>query len=360
MNDQYYMKLALDLAKSTLGQTTPNPVVGAVIVKNNQVVGMGAHLKAGESHAEVHALQMAKENAIGATMYVTLEPCSHFGRTPPCSDLVIKSGIKRVVVATTDPNPKVAGMGIDRMRAAGLIVEVGLFKDEADQLNQIFFHFIQTGLPFVTLKSATSLDGKIATREGKSKWITGKDARDDVHYFRHTHDAILVGVNTVLKDNPSLTTRQTGGGKSPVRIILDTNLRTPLDSKIIEELQAETWIVTGSNVDEKRLVPYKTKGVHILKMVTPSIEIKSMLKRIAEMGISSIFVEGGAEIHGSFLKERAFQQVITYIAPKLIGGRLAPTSFGGEGIAEIDDAIQLEIKEIKVIGKDIRLTAIPL
>lgn len=360
MNDQYYMKLALDLARSTIGQTTPNPVVGAVIVKNNQIVGLGAHLKAGEPHAEVHAIQMAKENTKGATLYVTLEPCSHYGRTPPCSNLVIQSGIERVVIATTDPNPSVSGKGIERMKKAGLQVEVGLLKEEADQLNQVFYHFIQTGLPYVTLKTATSLDGKIATKEGKSKWITSEEAREDVHYFRHTHDAILVGVNTVLTDNPSLTTRQIGGGKNPIRIILDTHLRTPFDSNIVKDLQAETWIVTGSNVEEDKVTYFENSGVTILKMNSPTIVIKDMLKKIASMGISSIFVEGGAEIHGSFLKEKAFQQVITYIAPKLIGGRMAPSSFGGEGITEMEDALDLEISEIKKIGNDIRITAIPI
>lgn len=360
MNDQYYMKLALDLARSTKGQTTPNPVVGAVIVKNNQIVGLGAHLKAGEPHAEIHAIQMAKENTKGATLYVTLEPCSHYGRTPPCSNLVIQSGIERVVIATTDPNPSVSGKGIERMKKAGLQVEVGLLKEEADQLNQVFYHFIQTGLPYVTLKTATSLDGKIATKEGKSKWITSEEAREDVHYFRHTHDAILVGVNTVLTDNPSLTTRQIGGGKNPIRIILDTHLRTPFDSNIVKDLQAETWIVTGSNVDEGKVTFFENSGVTILKMNSPTIVIKDMLKKIASMGISSIFVEGGAEIHGSFLKEKAFQQVITYIAPKLIGGRMAPSSFGGEGITEMEDALDLEISEIKKIGNDIRITAIPI
>ncbi|KYC92494.1 bifunctional diaminohydroxyphosphoribosylaminopyrimidine deaminase/5-amino-6-(5-phosphoribosylamino)uracil reductase RibD [Heyndrickxia sporothermodurans] len=360
MNDQYYMQLAIDIAKSTKGQTTPNPAVGAVIVKNNQVVGIGAHVKAGDSHAEVHAIQMAKGRTKDATMYVTLEPCSHFGKTPPCSKLLIESGIKRVVIATKDPNPKVAGEGIETMKAAGINVEVGLLEKEATQLNQVFFHFIRTGLPFVTLKSATSLDGKTATKTGRSKWITSQEAREDVHYFRHIHDAILVGVNTIIKDNPSLTTRLNGGGKNPVRIILDTHLRTPIDAKVMEQQDEETWIVTSMHVDEKRKVTYQNKGVQIINMQTPTIEIKPMLKLLAEKGICSIFVEGGAEVHGSFLKERAFQQMITYIAPKLIGGKTAPTSFGGEGIKEIEDAMNVDITDVKMIGKDIRITATPM
>ncbi|MFB7304029.1 bifunctional diaminohydroxyphosphoribosylaminopyrimidine deaminase/5-amino-6-(5-phosphoribosylamino)uracil reductase RibD [Heyndrickxia sporothermodurans] len=360
MNDQYYMQLAIDIAKSTKGQTTPNPAVGAVIVKNNQVVGIGAHVKAGDSHAEVHAIQMAKEKTKDATMYVTLEPCSHFGKTPPCSKLLIESGIKRVVIATKDPNPKVAGKGIETMKSAGINVEVGLLEKEAIQLNQVFFHFIRTGLPFVTLKSATSLDGKTATKTGRSKWITSQEAREDVHYFRHIHDAILVGVNTIIKDNPSLTTRLDGGGKNPIRIILDTHLRTPIDAKVMEQQDAETWIVTSMHVDEKRKVTYQNKGVQIINMQTPTIEIKPMLKLLAEKGICSIFVEGGAEVHGSFLKERAFQQMITYIAPKLIGGKSAPTSISGEGITEIEDAMKVDITDVKMIGKDIRITATPM
>lgn len=355
MNDHYYMKHALNLAMSTNGQTTPNPAVGAVIVKNNQIVGMGAHLKAGEPHAEVHAIRMAGDHAKGATMYVTLEPCCHFGKTPPCADLVIKSGVKRVVIAMADPNPKISGKGIERLQDAGLQVEVGVLNEDASQINQVFTHFIQTGLPFVTLKSAISLDGKIATKEGKSKWITSSEAREDVHYFRHTHDAILVGVNTIIKDNPSLTTRQAGGGKSPVRFILDTNLRTPIDSKIVSDGLVETWIVTGSNVKKEKMDLYKNRNVHFLQMDSPKIEIKTLLKEMATMGITSLFVEGGAEVLGSFLKERAFQQVITYIAPKLIGGRTAPTSFGGEGISEIHEALDLEIDEVKKIGSDIRI-----
>jgi diaminohydroxyphosphoribosylaminopyrimidine deaminase/5-amino-6-(5-phosphoribosylamino)uracil reductase len=230
MNDIYYMNLALNLAKGTLGQTSPNPVVGAVLVKENQIVGMGAHLKAGEAHAEVHAIQMAGIKAKGATLYVTLEPCSHFGKTPPCSDLVIRTGIKKVFVATTDPNPQVAGTGIERIRKAGIEVHLGLLQEEARELNKVFFYNIRTGLPFVTLKSAISLDGKTATVTGESKWITGEEARNDVHQYRHQHDAILVGVNTLIKDNPTLTTRLASGGKNPVRIILDTHLRTPKDA----------------------------------------------------------------------------------------------------------------------------------
>lgn len=260
MQDEDYMRLALDLAKSTQGQTSPNPVVGAVIVKNHQIIGMGAHLKAGEPHAEVHAIGMAGEKAKGATLYVTLEPCSHFGKTPPCSNLVIATGIKKVFVATTDPNPQVAGTGIERMRQAGIEVEIGLLQEEAREVNKLFFYNIRTGLPYVTLKSAVSLDGKTATITGESKWITGEEARADVHQLCHEHDAILVGVNTVLIDDPSLTARIKNGAKNPIRVILDTHLRTPLNAKVINDKAAPTWIVTGSDISDEQQRMFEQAG----------------------------------------------------------------------------------------------------
>lgn len=360
LRDADYMNLAIQLARGALGQTSPNPVVGAVLVKNNQIVGMGAHLKAGGPHAEVHAIQMAGDKAKGATLYVTLEPCSHFGKTPPCSDLVIKTGIKKVFVATTDPNPRVAGTGIERMKRAGIEVEIGLLQLEALQLNEVFFYNIQTGLPYVTLKTAASLDGKTATVIGESKWITGEEARNDVHQFRHQYDAILVGVNTVIRDNPSLTTRLPSGGKNPIRIILDTQLRTPLDAQVLTDQQAPTWLITGCEVNPERVEAFKEVGMEIIKMANPKISIKELLKILGVRGITSLFVEGGAEVHGSFLKERAFQQLITYIAPKLIGGKMAPAAFGGEGIEKINDAVALKIKDVDKIGNDIRVIAEPI
>ncbi|PLR95084.1 bifunctional diaminohydroxyphosphoribosylaminopyrimidine deaminase/5-amino-6-(5-phosphoribosylamino)uracil reductase RibD [Bacillus sp. T33-2] len=357
MNDQDYMKLALQLAKGTAGQTSPNPVVGAVLVKNHQIVGMGAHLKAGDPHAEVHAVRMAAENAEGATLYVTLEPCSHYGRTPPCADLVINSGIKRVVIATADPNPEVAGKGLEKLERAGLAVEVGLLGQEAAELNRVFFHYIKTGLPYVTLKSAVTLDGKTATATGDSKWITSEPAREDVHQFRHRHDAILVGVNTIIKDNPSLTTRLGGGGKNPVRVILDSRLRTPLDSHFVTDGQAPVWIMTGNIIDPRLKKAFIDKGVVIIKLDSEEVEVPAVLAQLGQRGITSLYVEGGAEVHGSFLKNNAFDQVVTYIAPKLLGGREAPGSFGGEGISRMSDAVGLEIVDVTKLGGDIRVIA---
>lgn len=353
------MKMAIALAKETLGQTTPNPVVGAVVVKNGRILGIGAHLKAGEPHAEVHAIQMAGENAQGATIYVTLEPCSHFGKTPPCADLIIKSGIKRVVVASVDPNPKVAGQGIKKLQDAGIEVEVGLLKEKADELNEVFFHYIQSKTPYVTLKSAISLDGKIATVTGESKWITGEEARLDVHRYRHQHDAILVGINTVLKDDPSLTTRLSGDGKNPIRVILDTHLRTPLTSKVVTDNLAETWIVVGNNVDANKQAEFTKRSIKVIQLQQEKIEIMPLLKTLGELGVTSLFVEGGASINGSFLKEKAVQQIITYIAPKLIGGSDTPTSFGGSGVQSLSDALQVNIQSVEKIGDDIKIISKP-
>ncbi len=357
MTDEKYMKLAIELAANTKGQTSPNPLVGAVVVKDNQIVGIGAHLKAGQAHAEVHAINMAGEKAKGATVYVTLEPCSHFGKTPPCADLLIKSGVKRVVIASTDPNPLVAGKGIAKLKEAGIDVEVGLLQKEADELNEVFFHYMSTGLPYVTIKTATSLDGKIATATLESKWITSQEARLDAHTYRHQHDAILVGVNTILKDDPALTTRLPQGGKNPIRIILDTSLRTPLSANVVNDKAAPTWIVVGCNAEREKVAAMEEKQVEIIQMPTEKIDIPTLLKILAEKGITSLFVEGGAQVNGSFIKAKAVQQVITYIAPKIIGGESAPTSFGGEGIEKLSEALELEIKSVEKIGPDLKIVA---
>jgi len=360
LTDQDYMKLAIDVAKAGVGQTAPNPVVGAIVVKDGRVVGIGAHLQAGEEHAEVHAIRMAGEKAEGATVYVTLEPCSHHGRTPPCSDLLISKNVKRVVVATTDPNPLVAGTGIKKLENAGIEVVVGVLKQAADDLNAAFYHYINTKLPYVTLKSATSLDGKTATVTGESKWITGEEARLDVHRYRHQHDAILVGVNTVITDNPSLTTRLPNGGKNPIRVIVDTSLRTPLDSNVVIDGNAETWIITSRTATVKRQEQYHSMGVKVFPLDDDKITITKLLSLLGQQGISSLFVEGGAEINGSFIKEKVVNQVITYVAPKIIGGKLAPTSVGGTGFERMEEILHLRIKSVEQLGKDIKIISVPL
>jgi diaminohydroxyphosphoribosylaminopyrimidine deaminase/5-amino-6-(5-phosphoribosylamino)uracil reductase len=355
MNDIDYMKLALELAKSTEGQTSPNPMVGSVVVKDGAIVGVGAHLKAGEGHAEVQALAMAGDKAKGGTIYVTLEPCSHYGKTPPCADLIIEKGLKRVVVATGDSNPAVSGRGLSRLKEAGLEVVFGVCQKEANELNKIFFHFMKHQKPFVTLKSATTLDGKTATVTGKSKWITGKEAREDVHRYRHIHDAILVGIGTVLADNPSLTTRLANGGRNPIRVVLDRSLRTPVDARLVQDQEAPTWILTTEEASMDKQKELEEFGIDVLRMPDDSIE--TTLSLLGTKGITSLFVEGGAKVNGSFLKARAVNQVITYLAPKLFGGNLAPTAIGGEGFQKVEHALELEIKEVTTIGKDIKIVS---
>ena len=357
MTDQEYMRIALQLAQSTTGQTSPNPMVGAVVVKDGNIVGMGAHLRAGEEHAEVHALQMAGDQAYGATVYVTLEPCSHFGKTPPCCELLIEKQVKRVVIASLDSNPLVSGNGKKRLQDAGIHVTTGVLEEEALSLNRYFFHYMKTKQPFVTIKIAMSLDGKIATVTGESKWITGEKARKDVHQYRHTHDAILVGVNTVITDNPHLTTRLPNGGQNPIRIILDTHLRIPQSSHVITDGLAPTWIIVGKDVKKEKIDAYESQNVSVFQMKKSQIEVRDLLSLLGEKQILSLFIEGGQSVHASFLEAKCFNEIVTYISPKLIGGKDAPTWFGGTGFIKLQDALSLEIQEMKQIGDDIKIIA---
>jgi diaminohydroxyphosphoribosylaminopyrimidine deaminase / 5-amino-6-(5-phosphoribosylamino)uracil reductase len=359
VEDTYYMELALQLARMTVGQTSPNPVVGAVVVKNGQIVGMGTHLQAGGEHAEVHALRMAGQKARGATMYVTLEPCSHFGKTGPCTDAIITNEIHRVVVAMTDPNPLVAGRGIQKLRDAGLQVEVSLLEEQAREMNEVFCHYITTKEPFVTLKHAITLDGKIATATGDSKWITSADARKDVHRLRHTYDAILVGVNTIIQDNPSLTARIIQEGKQPIRIILDTSLRIPIEAQVVQNREAPTWIVVGRDASSERMKEMQSYGVKIVQVQTEMIHIEDVVRIIGENNISSLLVEGGQEINKSFLEAHKVNKVITYIAPKIIGGKFAPSSFGELKVENMNEAYSLQITSLEKVGPDIKVVCIP-
>ncbi|MGE7875463.1 bifunctional diaminohydroxyphosphoribosylaminopyrimidine deaminase/5-amino-6-(5-phosphoribosylamino)uracil reductase RibD [Streptomyces venezuelae] len=360
MRDIEYMRLAVQLAKSGIGQTAPNPHVGAVVVNNDQIVGMGAHLLPGKEHAEVYALNMAGEKAKDSTLYVTLEPCSHYGKTPPCVNLIIEKQVKRVVVGMKDPNPKVCGKGIKSLEEAGINVEVGVLESEVKQLNTYFKYYMENKIPYVTLKNAMSLDGKIATATGESKWITGEIARLDSHSYRYSHDAILVGVGTIIKDNPSLTNRFNKAPKNPIRIVLDRNLRTPLDSRIILDNQAETWIITNTNVPQKKKVEYSDKNCKIIPLnYDVTNEVDSILKFLGEKGVTSLFVEGGSSINASFLRERKFNQMITYLSPKVIGGALSPGPFGGKGINKINEVVELNIISIENTGEDIKIVSEP-
>ena len=357
------MQLALKLASSAKGNTNPNPLVGAVLVKNGVIIGTGLHRKAGEPHAEVHAFQMAGEQAKDATLYVTLEPCSHYGKTPPCANLVKESGVKRVVVAMEDPNPSVAGRGIQLLRDAGIDVEVGLLKEKAYRVNERFIHNMIKNRPFVVSKFAMTLDGKIATASGHSQWVTDEAARADVHELRHEMDGILVGVGTVLKDNPMLTTRLQDGriGKHPTRIILDSQLQTPLFSHVANTEIAPTIIVTSMEAQDHKAQALEAQGVKIIRVprLETGLELEAALRILYSEGITDILVEGGGEVNASFLRAGFIDKFLIYVAPKILGGAHSITPFGGADVETMDAALAVEFAQIESIGRDLRITAYP-
>jgi diaminohydroxyphosphoribosylaminopyrimidine deaminase / 5-amino-6-(5-phosphoribosylamino)uracil reductase len=355
------MKMALDLAATAKGRTNPNPVVGAILVKDGVIVGSGLHRKAGEPHAEVHAFRMAGEHAKGATLYVTLEPCSHYGKTPPCANLVIESEVSRVVVAMEDPNPQVAGRGINLIRKAGIEVEVGILEAEARLLNERFIHNMLTKTPFVISKVATTLDGKIATYNGHSKWITGEESRFNVHRLRNEVDAILVGIGTVIADDPQLTTRLESGGKNPIRIILDSELRIPVDAKMTDCSEAKTWIVTQKEANPEKVHALEEKGIELLYITKhdSGLDLKELMGKLYEKGITDLLVEGGSEVNGSFLRAGLIKKFFVYVAPKILGGRGSLTPFTGNDVENMDQALDVAIHEIEHYGEDICITAYP-
>ncbi|MFJ7734953.1 bifunctional diaminohydroxyphosphoribosylaminopyrimidine deaminase/5-amino-6-(5-phosphoribosylamino)uracil reductase RibD [Lysinibacillus sp. NPDC097287] len=360
--DEKYMQLALDLAASAKGNTNPNPLVGAVIVKDGVIVGTGLHRKAGEPHAEVHAFRMAGEHAKGATLYVTLEPCSHYGKTPPCANLVKDCEVNRVVVAMQDPNPDVAGRGIQLLRDAGIEVEVGVLEAQSRRLNERFIHNMLTSRPFIISKYAMTLDGKIAAHTGHSKWVTGEAAREDVHHIRHEVDGILVGVSTVIADNPSLTTRLNKGyDKNPVRIIMDSSLRTPEKANVLNVEEAKTIIVCSDEVGQEKIALFEGKGVVVLRVRREhnGLDIDDMLAKLYQLGITDILVEGGSTVNASFLQSGAINKYIVYVAPKVLGGRLSLTPIGGHSPALMEEAFDLEFDSFEKVGQDLRIIAYP-
>ena len=358
MQDEDFMREALNLARNALGRTSPNPLVGAVIVQGGRIVAAGWHRKAGTPHAEIHALNMAGELAKGATLYVTLEPCAHYGRTGPCAKSVIEAGIRRVVIAMRDPNPLVAGKGIAMLREAGVDVECGVLEEEARRLNEVFLKWISTKCPFVTMKTAMTLDGKIATAAGKSQWITGEASRRRVHEWRDVHDGILVGINTVLKDNPSLTTRLAGrAGKNPVRIILDSRGRMPLDAKIMTDGAAKNILAVTTRAPKEKLEALRAAGAEILEAGDgPQVDLPMLMRKLGEREICSLFVEGGAAVNFSFLQAGLVDRVHTFVAPKLLGGKDALTPVGGDGFAELSDAVELERLETEFLAGDLLIS----
>lgn len=353
------MKLAIENAVAMKGQTDPNPLVGAVIVNDNRIVGFGAHMKAGEPHAEIHAISMAGEKARGGTIYVTLEPCSHYGRTGPCALAIARAGIKKVIIATLDPNPVVSGNGAKILKDAGIEVITGVCEEESKKMNEVFNKYIVQKKPFVTLKSGITLDGKVATHTSSSKWITSEESRYDVHQLRSENGAILVGVNTVIKDDPELTAR-IPNGRNPIRIILDSTLRIPLGSKVVTDKKAETWIFTSENYDAEKRKFLENSGVSVFQTSdSQSVNLHEVMTILGEKGISSLFIEGGGNINASFLENKLIDKVILYIAPKLVGGQNAPTFLEGNGIAEMSDAIELSDVSLSPIGKDYKFIGYP-
>ncbi|MBP2072134.1 bifunctional diaminohydroxyphosphoribosylaminopyrimidine deaminase/5-amino-6-(5-phosphoribosylamino)uracil reductase RibD [Thermoanaerobacterium butyriciformans] len=349
-----YMKRALQLAKLGVGHTNPNPLVGAVIVKNGKIIGEGYHEYYGGPHAEINALKNAKEDVKGAQLYVTLEPCCHYGKTPPCVDAIVKSGIKDVFIAMEDPNKLVSGKGIKHLKEAGLNVYTGLLKDEAEKLNEIFIKYITTKKPYVILKSAMTIDGKIATTTGDSKWITNEKSREHVHMMRGGVMAIMVGINTVIKDNPYLTTR-IDGLKNPLRVIVDSRGRIPLDANVVIDKSARTIVATTDMMPYKKVKALKDSCVDVIVLdkLNNEVDLKKLMDMLGEMGIDSVIIEGGGTLNYSALKEGIVDKVMFYIAPKIIGGSNSLTPVEGKGIDLIKDAIIVEKLDVKRFDDDI-------
>lgn len=353
--DEKWMRLALELAKKGEGFVNPNPMVGAVIVKNGEVIGQGYHTMFGQAHAEVEAFKNAKKSTEGATLYVTLEPCSHYGKTPPCADLVIDKKVKRVVVGILDPNPLVSGRGIKRIKDAGIDVTVGVLEYECRKLNEIFLNYIEKKKPFVLLKSAISLDGKIATSSGESKWISCEESRKRVHEIRGKYSAIMVGINTVLEDDPLLTCRLEGK-KSPIRIVVDSSLNIPINSNILKTSKdVKVIIATTENADLEKVKQLQDLGVVVLKIDKKDerVDLKKLILKLGEMNIDSILIEGGGTLNFSALQQGIVDKVEFYIAPKIIGGIESKTSVEGKGISSLSDAFNIEFSDFYKVGEDI-------
>jgi diaminohydroxyphosphoribosylaminopyrimidine deaminase/5-amino-6-(5-phosphoribosylamino)uracil reductase len=356
--EETWMGKALVLAEKARGCTSPNPLVGAIVVRNGRSVGEGYHRKAGDAHAEVIALDKAGEQASGAVLFVTLEPCCHEGKTPPCTKRIIASGIKKVIVAMKDPNPLVSGKGIEELEGEGIEVSCGLLEKKARQVNEVFVKYITSGCPFVTMKAAVSLDGKIATRTGESRWITGHASREYVHKQRSFHDAILVGVDTVLADNPHLTCRIKD--KEPYvvrRIIVDSRGRTPPDANVLmAPAEKKTIIAATGEIPASRVMELEQAGAEVLVTDADShgrVDLISLMNRLGQREISSVFIEGGGRVNAAAVKAGIVDKLLLFIAPKIIGGRNAPTFIEGDGIEHIEEAWHLYLSSMHRYDGDI-------
>lgn len=357
---EFFMRIALEEAAKGLGRTSPNPAVGAVLVKGGRIIARGYHKKAGTAHAEVVALEAAGPRARGADLYTTLEPCDHYGRTGPCSQAIIDAGVRRVICGSSDPNPKVNGKGVARLKRAGVEVLTHVLQQEADQLNLPFFKVIRTGLPYVTLKAAVTLDGKLATATGDSRWVTGEAARHWVHQLRDRVDVILVGANTVRRDNPQLTTRLPGGGgKDPVRVVVDSHLRLKSTHTVFtQRSSARVIVATLEEPQGAKARRFARLGVEVWQMPARQgqVALKALLGRVAQEGLNHVLVEGGAEIYGSFLREKLADSLALFLAPKLIGSQGLSWS-GDLGVKLMANAFSLKNLTFQQLGEDLLLQA---
>jgi diaminohydroxyphosphoribosylaminopyrimidine deaminase/5-amino-6-(5-phosphoribosylamino)uracil reductase len=356
--DEQFMQEALALAAQARGRTSPNPMVGSVVVKDGRVVGRGYHARAGAPHGEVVALADAGHQAQGATLYSTLEPCCHLNkRTPPCTKAIIAAGIRRVVAAMRDPNPLVSGKGLEELRQAGIDVKLPVLETEAAALNEVFITYITTKRPFVLLKVAASLDGKIATVTGESRWITNERSRLLVHQLRDQVDGIMVGINTVLRDDPLLTTRLPGGGgRDPMRIILDTRLRLPCEARVLTASPtACTLIATTPEASREKRLQLEAAGAQVLVIEGegPGVPLRPLMEQLGAMQVTSILLEGGGELHSAALRAGIVDKVWYFLAPKLIGGRTAPPAIGGQGFARLEEAVTLERMQVRQLDDDL-------
>ena len=353
--DEKYMRLAMQLAGNAIGRTSPNPLVGAVIVKDNRVVGCGWHRKAGTPHAEVHALNQAGELAQGADVYVTLEPCAHYGKTPPCAKALVEAKVKNVYGGLLDVNPKVAGKGFKILEDAGIHVEYGFLQDELRKQNEVFFKWIEHKKPFIVLKAAMTLDGKIATATGQSKWITNEKSRAYGYKLRDIYDGIMVGINTVIEDNPMLTAR-VDGGKNPIRIVVDSSLKIDINANVVQDKSAKTIIATTDKADKDKILKLQAQDVDVIvvdKDENDKVDIEKLLDILGQQNICSILVEGGATLSGSFVAKKLVDKVYFFIAPKIVGGKEAKTPVAGTGILNLQEALALKDIQIEKIEEDI-------
>lgn len=353
--DEKYMRLAMQLAGNAIGRTSPNPLVGAVIVKDNRVVGCGWHRKAGTPHAEVHALNQAGELAQGADVYVTLEPCAHYGKTPPCSKALVEAKVKNVYGGLLDVNPKVAGKGFKILEDAGIHVEYGFLQDELRKQNEVFFKWIEHKKPFIVLKAAMTLDGKIATAIGQSKWITNETSRAYGYKLRDIYDGIMVGINTVIEDNPMLTAR-VDGGKNPIRIVVDSSLKIDINANVVQDKSAKTIVATTDKADKDKILKLQAQDVDVIvvdKDENDKVDIEKLLDILGQQNICSILVEGGATLSGSFVAKKLVDKVYFFIAPKIVGGKEAKTPVAGTGILNLQEALSLKDIQIEKLEEDI-------